>query len=89
MERKAIIFDLDGSVVDSPENKLPSEDLVKAIANLKGKYIFSAATGRVWSFAKPVLQFLELTDPSIISAGTQICEPETGKILWQKTSVLN
>ena len=38
----------------------------------------------MWSFAKPVLQALRLTDPCIISAGTQICNPSTGEIIWQK-----
>lgn len=84
MKNKAIIFDLDGTAVDSPELKLPSHDLIKETQRLSTSYYLCAATGRVWSFAKPVLQSLKLTDPSIISAGTQICNPQTGKILWQK-----
>src|SRR5438309_1762530 len=84
MKARAIIFDLDGTAIDSPEKKLPSDKLANAIDKLKDKYYFCAATGRVWSFAKPVLQGLHLIDPCIISAGTQICDPTTGKILWQK-----
>lgn len=85
MKSKAIIFDLDGTAIDSPKQKLPSDQLVKAIEQLESKYYLCAATGRVWNFAKPVLQALNLSDPCIISAGTQICDPLTGKILWQKT----
>lgn len=85
MKTKVIIFDLDGTAIDSPKQKLPSEKLVKAIGQLEEEYYFCAATGRVWNFAKPVLQALHLVDPCIISAGTQICDPNTGKILWQKT----
>ncbi len=84
MTKKAIIFDLDGTAVDSPIQKLPPESLVQQIQRLKDQYYFCAATGRVWSFAKPVLQALQLTDPCIISAGTQICNPSTGEIVWQK-----
>ena len=83
--KKAIIFDLDGTAIDSPLQKLPTDKLINTIQQLKGKYYLSAATGRVWTFAKPVLQSLKLIDPCIISAGTQICDPVSGKILWQKT----
>lgn len=84
MKNYAIIFDLDGTAIDSPDKKLPSQKLIDAVAQVKESYCLSAATGRVWSFAKPVLQSLKLVDPSIISAGTQICNPVTGEILWQK-----
>jgi Cof subfamily protein (haloacid dehalogenase superfamily) len=83
MKTKAIIFDIDGTAIDSPSQKLPTERLKLAASNLKGQVYLCAATGRVWSYAKPVLQGLDLDDPCIISAGTQICNPKTGKILWQ------
>lgn len=85
MGKEVIIFDLDGTAVDSPVQKLPSEDLIKEISRLQDKYYFCPATGRVWTFAKPVLHALKLKDLSIISAGTQICNPVTGEIVWQKT----
>lgn len=84
MKSKAIIFDIDGTAINSPGQKLPSDRLIEAIKKLEKSYYFCAATGRVWSFAKPVLKALELKDPCIISAGTQICNPQTGEILWQK-----
>lgn len=85
MKERAIIFDIDGTAIDSPKQKLPSKALTDSIDRAKQRYYLSAATGRVWSFVKPVLQGMHLTDPSIISAGTQICNPTTGEILWQKT----
>ncbi len=84
MKERAIIFDLDGTAIDSPQQKMPSAKLVDAIAQLEDTYYLSSATGRVWSFAKHVLQGMDLIDPCIISAGTQICNPTTGEILWQK-----
>lgn len=84
MKKRVIIFDLDGTALDSPKQKMPSAKLVKAISQLEKKYYLSSATGRVWSFAKHILQGMRLVDPCIISAGTQICDPRTGRILWQK-----
>lgn len=85
MKDKALIFDIDGTAINSPEQKLPSERLVSAVRKLEQSYKVCAATGRVWSFANPVLQGLSLVDPCIISGGTQICNPQTGEIIWQCT----
>jgi HAD superfamily hydrolase (TIGR01484 family) len=84
MQYNTIIFDIDGTAINSPEQKIPSPRLITAIEKLKSTYRVCSATGRVWSFAKSVLKDLKLTDPCIISAGTQICDPISGKILWQK-----
>jgi Cof subfamily protein (haloacid dehalogenase superfamily) len=83
VKSKAIIFDIDGTAIDSPEQKIPSKRLVKAIKAIEEQYFMCAATGRVWSFAEPVLKALKLIDPCIISGGTQICNPQSGEILWQ------
>lgn len=83
MKNKAIIFDIDGTAIDSPSQKLPTKRLIRAAQDIENEYFLCAATGRVWSFAEPVLQGLNLVDPCIISAGTQLCDPTTGKILWQ------
>lgn len=84
MKSKAIIFDLDGTAVDSPDQKLPTKKLITAVKKLNSKYFLSAATGRCWTFAKDIIQRLQLTDLCIISGGTQICDPKTGEVIWQK-----
>lgn len=83
MKSKAIIFDIDGTAIDSPIQKLPSDRLIEAVRKIESDHYVCAATGRVWSFAEPILRGLSLVDPCIISAGTQICNPATGEILWQ------
>lgn len=85
MQYKAFIFDLDGTAIPNVPDGLPSNRLVKAIASAKGKVKLCAATGRPITNAKPILQRLELTDPCIISAGTQIIDPRTDQILWETT----
>ncbi len=84
MKTEIIIFDLDGTAIDSPIQKLPSDRLVAAINDLRQKYFLCAATGRCWTFAKDVIQGLDLQDLCIISGGTQICDPKTGEVVWQK-----
>lgn len=84
MKNKAIIFDIDGTAIDSPSQKIPSDRLMGAVRNVEDSYYVCAATGRVWTFAKSVLKGLSLVDPCIISAGTQICNPVTGEIMWQR-----
>lgn len=84
MKTESIIFDLDGTAIDSPIQKLPSDRLVAAIDELRQKYFLCAATGRCWTFAKDVIQGLNLEDLCIISGGTQICDPKTGEVVWQK-----
>jgi len=87
MKTEAIIFDLDGTAVDSPEQKLPSNRLISSLNSLRAKYFLCAATGRCWTFAKDVIQSLALEDLCIISGGTQICDPKTGEVVWQKDIV--
>src|SRR3989344_2871642 len=84
MKERAIIFDLDGTAIDSPSQKLPTGRLVAATSNLMDSYFLSAATGRCWTFGKDVIQGLNLKDLCIISGGTQICDPQTGEVVWQK-----
>lgn len=84
MKNRAIIIDLDGTVVNSPLQKKPSKELVTATEVLSDLYYVCAATGRAWSFAKNILKHLRLKDPCIIAGGTTICDPVSGEILWQK-----
>ena len=78
-----IIFDLDGTVVDSPDHQEPTQRLVNAIQVAENTYNLCAATGRPWSSAKPIIQALLLKDPCIVSAGTQIRDAATEQVLWQ------
>ncbi len=84
MKSKAIIFDLDGTAIDSPSQKLPTDRLIQTVSNLKDSYYVCAATGRCWTFAKDIIQELKLEDLCIVSGGTQICDPTTGEVVWQK-----
>lgn len=83
MKYKAVIFDLDGTAIPALPNGTPSDRLINTLKSKKGALYFSCATGRAWTFSKHIMRALNLTDPCIISAGTQIVDPQTGNILWQ------
>lgn len=85
MQYKAIIFDLDGTAIPNKPNGMPSERLIKAIEQARGNIKLCAATGRPIANAKAILTSLNLKDPCVISAGTQIVDPITDKILWEAT----
>lgn len=83
MKYKAIIFDLDGTAIPNKPNGLPSEKLINAIADAQNSIKLSAATGRPVTNAKSILTALNLRDPCVISAGTQVINPRTDEILWE------
>lgn len=83
MKYKAIITDLDGTALDSPEQKVSSQRLALAVSKLEARGIkVCAATGRAESFAYPVLASMQLTQPAIIAGGTRIIEPVKKNELW-------
>lgn len=84
MKKGLIIFDIDGTAVDSPTQKLPSKILIAATKNLQKDYYICAATGRAKSWADEVIQPLGLVDPSIISGGTSIFDPVSDKLIWRE-----
>ncbi len=83
MKYQAIVFDLDGTAIINAQDVLPSERLIKAIRAAEASFKLCAATGRPISNAKKILDALGLVDPCVISAGTEIVDPRSGKILWE------
>jgi len=83
MAYKAIIFDLDGTAIPNLPNGLPSQTLIDAVKQAQGSIKLCAATGRPITNTKPILSALNLQDPCVISAGTQIVNPLTDEILWE------
>lgn len=81
---KALIFDLDGTAIPNRQSGRPSANLIAIVRELQKTIKVSAATGRSWAGSKPIIQSLDLRYPCIISGGTQIIDPLTAKILWEK-----
>lgn len=83
MKYKAVIFDLDGTAIPNTPNGMPSQRLINAVKHAQGNIKLCAATGRPITNAKAILTALNLQDPCVISAGTQIVDPVTDKMMWE------
>jgi len=83
VKTKAVIFDIDGTAIDSPVQKVATSRLVQAVRSAEKYYYLCAATGRAWPYAETVIKSMSLQDPCIVSSGTKICNPVTGEVLWQ------
>lgn len=84
MKIRAVVFDLDGTAIPVAFNGLPSKKVIEAVAESKKKVLVAAATGRPYYNAVKILSLLNLTEPCIVSGGTQIVDPATGEVLWEK-----
>lgn len=84
MKYKALITDLDGTVILNEQYAKPTQKVIEAITKAQKILKVSIATGRPLSTAEWVMKPLEISHPSIITAGTQIIDPLTKKILWEE-----
>lgn len=84
MKYKAIIFDLDGTVVPSKRDGMPSANVIKAVHKVQKKIKLSSASGRSLLTCRDIWKALSLKDPCIINGGSQIINPKTEKIIWEQ-----
>jgi hydroxymethylpyrimidine pyrophosphatase-like HAD family hydrolase len=80
---EAVVFDLDGTAIQAAELAMPSVVMIDAIAQARPQLRLSAATGRSWDVAAPVIRALGLTDACVIGGGTQVIGPVSAELLWQ------
>jgi Cof subfamily protein (haloacid dehalogenase superfamily) len=85
MGYEAIIFDLDGTAMPSARDALPNEVMCSTVQKYRTILKLCAATGRPWPLAKPIIQALGVSAPSIIGGGALIIDPVREEILWQVT----
>src|SRR6185503_166255 len=84
MQYKAIVFDLDGTAIANRKDAMPSQYLIDTISKIKDDIDVSVATGRRIFECRSIFKSLELSSPCIILGGTQIIDPVSEKILWEK-----
>jgi HAD superfamily hydrolase (TIGR01484 family) len=82
---QALIFDLDGTAINSSETASPSQRLIQTVAKYRSQIHLIAATGRPSYLAMPIIKALHLTDPCVILGGTAIIDPQTSQILKRTT----
>lgn len=81
---KALIVDCDGTLVESQREALPSSIVTDAILKASGLIHIGIATQRSLFSARPILEHLKLTGPSIITGGAQVIDSQTFKILREE-----
>lgn len=83
MKYKALIFDLDYTAIPSVMDGMPNEKVIKAVKKAKNILKVSTASGRSVQNCRNIWKAFDLTDPCIISGGSQIMNPKTEEVLWE------
>lgn len=81
---KAIIVDVDGTLITNHKDSLPSEKVTAAITRASNKIHVGIATSRCFDVAKEIVEHLELSGPSILNGGAQVVEFPSGKGLYEQ-----
>ncbi|SRR5258708_4334100 len=81
---KAIIFDVDGTLVPNNGTHIPSEKVITAVKKAMEKVHVSIATSRPIFAITAFIEKFDLQDPVIVNGGAQIVDLQTKKTLWGK-----
>jgi HAD superfamily hydrolase (TIGR01484 family) len=85
MKYKAIILDVDGTLVTYDYNALPSEKVQKIINKAREHVAVCIATGRSFAFVEPILQALDINyGLAIVNNGAQLIDIETKKSYYSQ-----
>ncbi|MEK7570870.1 MAG: HAD family hydrolase [Patescibacteria group bacterium] len=86
MQYKAVIFDVDGTILPVEKTVLPSLRLKQVIKRVKKQKIaVGLATARQYKKVAKIVEYLELDAPLILSNGGQIADPKTAQYLVEHT----
>jgi HAD superfamily hydrolase (TIGR01484 family) len=81
---KALMSDVDGTLVASARHALPTQKVKDAISTAKDLIHIGVATGRPTFGMKYLSEYLDLSGPSIVSGGAQVIDSSTQTVLWEK-----
>ena len=81
MKYKALICDIDGTLILNKRHAIPSKRVINATKKAKDIIHFGVATSRPIFALENILDHISLSGPSIINSGAQIVDFSTGKIL--------
>jgi len=80
---KAIIFDIDGTLIPNRKDAMPSKKVIEAVGKAAKKINVGVATSRPYFLAKNIIEKLELTIPCVVTGGAQIFDPISNKYLLE------
>lgn len=81
---KALIIDCDGTIIENHKDAIPTEAVTEAIKTACGLIHIGIATQRSLFYARPVLEHLKLSGPSIIAGGAQVIDSKSLKVLREE-----
>ena len=84
MKYKSLLLDVDGTLVPVGPHTVPSQRVIDALRQAKEKVHVSLVSGRCLDWLTEIFKVLDLTDPCIINGGSQIINPKTKEILWER-----
>lgn len=84
MKYKLILLDVDGTLVPIGPHSTPSERVINSIKQARDRVHISIASGRCLDWLTEIFRILDLKDPCIINGGSQIIDPTTREILWER-----
>ena len=81
---KALILDVDGTLVPNRRDGMPSKRVTEAIAKASKILHVGIATSRPYLVLSHIVDHLKLSGPSIIIGGAQIIDTTSKKILFEQ-----
>ncbi|HSW88566.1 MAG TPA: HAD-IIB family hydrolase [Candidatus Saccharimonadales bacterium] len=84
MKYKALLLDVDGTLVINHEKAIPSQRVIEALTKVKDIIHIGLATNRSYHLLSGIFEDLPFLGPCIINGATQIIDPKNKKILWER-----
>lgn len=86
MEYKALMLDIDGTVVPYDYKALPSERVAKAVKDAQQYLSVSLVTGRGYNFVEPIFKKFGMHSGfTVLNNGSQVMDLSTKKLLYDQT----
>jgi HAD superfamily hydrolase (TIGR01484 family) len=85
MGYKALLLDVDGTLVPVGPHTTTSEKVTFSLNEARKKVCVSIVSGRPLEWLTNLFEKLDLVHPCIINGGSQIIDPKTKEILWERS----
>lgn len=89
MQYKALLSDVDGTLILNKRDGLPSQRVREAIAKAQKIIHIGVATSRPLFFMRDIFDTLPLSGPCVVSGGTQIYDATTKKVVMSTPIEVN
>lgn len=84
MKYKALLSDVDGTLIPNKPDGLPSRKVLDAISKAQALIHIGIATSRPLFFAQHIFDNVPLSGPCIVSGGAQIYDATTKEVVWDR-----